>query len=407
MIKRIELINFMSHEHTVIEPAAGLTVLVGPNNCGKSAIVTALQILCHNENSTYVMRHGAKECRIIVETDDGHRIEWMRKKSGSPSYKIDGKEFDRLRGESGVWDELARTLRLPRVEFDNNKFDVHIGEQRNPVFLLGDKGKAAAQFFASSSDAIRLVEMQGLHKKRGSDSKKERTRLGLQQTQVSQALECLEAVPGVNEQLDEFEKQFTVLKSEETKTESLDRLLSELTHKQRDAKRFAAVEESLQSLPEPPQFDDPQSLQKLVDQTRAQQHAIQNLEALQKALQPLSKPPEFGNVDSLELALSAIAKQRTTVARLSKAQQAFVGLKPVPQTGDEHEISALAKTILQLQTELAATTELQKQLKESNRQLGLAETEVEEWVSENPSCPTCGSEINAEVMLGDGGHRHV
>ena len=55
VIKRIELINFMSHEHTVIEPAAGLTVLVGPNNCGKSAIVTALQILCHNDNSTYVL----------------------------------------------------------------------------------------------------------------------------------------------------------------------------------------------------------------------------------------------------------------------------------------------------------------------------------------------------------------
>ena len=407
MIKRIELINFMSHRHTVIEPAAGLTVLVGPNNRGKSAIVTALQILCHNDNSTYVLRHGAKECRIIVETDDGHRIEWMRKKSGSPSYKIDGKEFDRLRGESGVWDELARTLRLPRVEFDNNRFDVHIGEQRNPVFLLGDKGKAAAQFFASSSDAIRLVEMQGLHKKRVSDSKKERTRLGLQQTQVNQALECLEAVPTVDEQLGEFETQYTVLKSEEAKTESLDRLLSELTRKQRDAKRFAAVEESLQSLPEPPQFDDPQPLQKLVDQTRVQQHAIRNFEALQKALQPLSKPPEFGDVESLEHALIAIAKQQTTVARLSKAQQVFVGLKPVPQTDDEHKISALGKTIVDLHAELAATTELQKQLKESNRQLGLAEAEIEEWVSENPSCPTCGSEINAEVMLGDGGHRHA
>jgi predicted ATP-dependent endonuclease of OLD family len=70
MIKRIELTNFMSHEHTVIEPAAGLTVLIGPNNCGKSAIVAALQILASNENSTYVMRHGAKECSVKVETDE-------------------------------------------------------------------------------------------------------------------------------------------------------------------------------------------------------------------------------------------------------------------------------------------------------------------------------------------------
>lgn len=58
VIRRIELRNFMSHARTVIEPADGLTVLVGPNNCGKSAVVAALQILCHNETSTYVMLHG-------------------------------------------------------------------------------------------------------------------------------------------------------------------------------------------------------------------------------------------------------------------------------------------------------------------------------------------------------------
>ena len=113
MITRIELTNFMSHAHTVIEPAAGLTVIVGPNNCGKSALVAALQILRHNEKSTYVMRHGTKECSVKVWTDDGHTIEWRRKTS--PSYVIDGRLFDRLRG-GGVPDELVTALRLPFVE---------------------------------------------------------------------------------------------------------------------------------------------------------------------------------------------------------------------------------------------------------------------------------------------------
>ena len=406
MIKRIELINFMSHEHTVIEPAAGLTVLVGPNNCGKSAIVTALQILCHNENSTYVLRHGAKECRIIVETDDGHRIEWMRKKSGSPSYKINGQEFDRLRGESGVWDELARTLRLPRVEFDNNKFDVHIGEQRNPVFLLGDKGKGAAQFFASSSDAIRLVEMQGLHKKRVSDNKKEHNRLALQQTQVDEALECLKTVPTVAEQLADFESEYSVLKADEAKAKTLDSLVSELTRKQLETKRFAAIEASLEMLPEPPQFDDPQPLQKLVSQTMLQRQSILKFEALQTAMESLVEPPEFDDAESLELTLNAIVIKRSAVARLSKVQHVLSSLKPVPVAGDEHEVSALAKAVVQLRTEHAACAELKKKLKDSSRQLAEIESEIGHWVSENPSCPTCGSEISAEVMLGDGGHQH-
>src|SRR5258708_21212766 len=99
MVKRIALISFMSRRHTVRDRAPGLTVLVGPNNCGKSAVVAALQILCQNDNSTYVLRHGEKECTIRVETDDGHVIAWHPEKSG-PRYVIDAKTSTRLR-ESG------------------------------------------------------------------------------------------------------------------------------------------------------------------------------------------------------------------------------------------------------------------------------------------------------------------
>ena len=116
MLKRIELTNFMSHRHTVLDLAPGLTVLVGPNNCGKSAVVAALQILCHNENSTYVLRHGEKECSIRVETDDGHVIEWRRKKTGGPYYVIDGKPYDRLSAGGMPHEELNRVLRLPMVD---------------------------------------------------------------------------------------------------------------------------------------------------------------------------------------------------------------------------------------------------------------------------------------------------
>src|SRR5690349_5202862 len=102
----------MSHRKTVIEPSAGLTVLIGPNNCGKSAFVAALQILCHNENSTYVKRHGEKECAVVVQTSEGHVIEWRRK--NSPRYIINGVEHSRL-GNAGVPAELHALLRLPLV----------------------------------------------------------------------------------------------------------------------------------------------------------------------------------------------------------------------------------------------------------------------------------------------------
>ncbi len=119
MIRRITLQNYMSHAETVIEPAAGLTVLVGPNNCGKSAVVSALETLCHNAAGAYMVRHDEKEARVTVETDDGpttddrHTFVW-RRRGTAVSYIIDGREVHRLRGS--IPEDLHTHLRLPKVE---------------------------------------------------------------------------------------------------------------------------------------------------------------------------------------------------------------------------------------------------------------------------------------------------
>lgn len=42
MIKKIRIENFMSHRDTILEPAEGVTLISGPNNCGKSAVMMAL-----------------------------------------------------------------------------------------------------------------------------------------------------------------------------------------------------------------------------------------------------------------------------------------------------------------------------------------------------------------------------
>jgi exonuclease SbcC len=85
MIRRITLQNYMAHTYTVIEPSEGLTVLVGPNNCGKSAVVSALQTLCNNASGDYMVRHDEKEAQITVETDDDHSAKagssWERDKA--------------------------------------------------------------------------------------------------------------------------------------------------------------------------------------------------------------------------------------------------------------------------------------------------------------------------------------
>jgi hypothetical protein len=178
MLRKIILENFMSHGRTEIELADGLTVLTGPNNCGKSAVVAALQILATNGRTTHVMRHGAKTCRITVETDDNHTVVWERKNS-TVKYTLDGEDIHRVGASTP--DRLHDLLRLDRVEADTGKtkqdYDIHFGEQKSPVFLLGETGSRAASFFASSSDASRLVEMQHRHRSNLREKRSEAKRL--------------------------------------------------------------------------------------------------------------------------------------------------------------------------------------------------------------------------------------
>src|SRR5690242_6210339 len=163
MITRILIENYMSHARTVIEPAGGLTVIVGPNNCGKSAIASALQTLCGDHDGDFMVRHGEKSCQVTVETDDGHTITWRRIK-GKVSYVLDGVEIHRA-SRGNVPDDLHTLLRLPKVLHPNGEreFDVHFAHQKAPIFLI-DKESDTAAFFSTASDAEKLLEIQKCHK---------------------------------------------------------------------------------------------------------------------------------------------------------------------------------------------------------------------------------------------------
>ena len=133
MIHRITLQNYMSHADTVIEPATGLTVLVGPNNCGKSAVVSALETLCNNASGGYMVRHDEREARVTVETKDGHTFVW-RRRGNIVSYIIDGRDINRV--GRGVPEDLHTFLRLPKVDAGENgdPFDVHFGAKSRQFF---------------------------------------------------------------------------------------------------------------------------------------------------------------------------------------------------------------------------------------------------------------------------------
>lgn len=227
MLTKIILENFMSHAYTEIDLAEGLTVLVGPNNCGKSALVAALQILANNGNTTHVIRHGEKTARVTALTDDGHTIVWQRKKT-SVSYTIDGEDIHRVGQKTP--DRLHDSLRLASVETDDgkNQYDIHFGEQKSPVFLLNESGNRAASFFASSSDAALLIEMQAAHKLRVRDAKREHRQLSASVSEAEAAINRLTPVDAMTERLRHAQMMDQRIGDDEQLATSLKQCLSDL-----------------------------------------------------------------------------------------------------------------------------------------------------------------------------------
>jgi DNA repair protein SbcC/Rad50 len=72
MLKSIELWDFESHEHTLLDGLSdGLNVVCGPSNSGKTSVVRALRLVACNDFDPASVRIGAKNCRVRVTTDKG------------------------------------------------------------------------------------------------------------------------------------------------------------------------------------------------------------------------------------------------------------------------------------------------------------------------------------------------
>ena len=207
MIKTIHLENFMAHKATSIELSPGVTVITGPNNIGKSAIVEAIRYLVYNPAPKNVIRHGAKKAVVRLELDSGEIITWQRQdKNASYAIYRPGQEDGEAQVPPEEYHKFGRTipddvrslLRLEQVETDTENIDIHLGNQRQPIFLLDRPGSHAAGFFAASTEADYLLKMQQALKGRIEQAKKDRKRLDAELAAMARQL-------GQYEPLDDLE----------------------------------------------------------------------------------------------------------------------------------------------------------------------------------------------------------
>ena len=352
MIKRIELINFMSHPRTVIEPADGLTVLTGENNTGKSAVIAALQILARNTAGDFMMRHGERECRIIVETHEGDIVQWQRKNK-TVSYMLNGREIHRLRNT--VPEDLHDLLKMPLVDVEGGAFDVHFGEQKKPIFLLDDSPARRATFFASASDTIKLIEMQNLHRQKVRDAKLQEKRLEADKARLDQRLEALAPLEMLDKKIQDIETVYTDIQADTEKLKKLDRILARMRHTTEKAVYWRDTAKAGAALSPPPQLMPTDFLARLIRQINVFKSLTQKTIAQTGTLADLPAPPALSDTKRLAEIIERIQQVESRRRYCQKQAEALTPVNPPPEMKPTEPLKALVTRMQALNRRIRST----------------------------------------------------
>lgn len=139
MIQKLEIKNFQSHKHSVLEFDAGLNVIVGATDSGKTAILRAFNWLVNNKPSGNAFRSTWGGETSVVATIDGTLVSRIKDKTDSYIIKKQGKKAKELKAfGTGVPDVVTNFLLLD---------EVNIQKQLDSPFLLTESPGKVAQFF--------------------------------------------------------------------------------------------------------------------------------------------------------------------------------------------------------------------------------------------------------------------
>src|SRR5690606_23498632 len=145
-LARVRIRNYQSHADTVLEPApAGqLTVIVGPSDVGKTAILRALRWLYFNRpQGDDFRRVGTEHTMVTVETTDGRTVTRSRS-AETIGYVVDGIILEGFGLDVPL--EVQETTGVRPVQIAGEELEVNIARQLDPPFLgSGISGPARAK----------------------------------------------------------------------------------------------------------------------------------------------------------------------------------------------------------------------------------------------------------------------
>lgn len=139
MLQRLELINYESHEHSVIDMLSpGFNLIYGLSNAGKTTIVRAISLVSYNIFNPKSVRHGCDNCTVIATTDKG-KVKVTRG-------KVNEWEVTPINGTTSHFKKVGKTviplaaeiMGLKMVKLGDTELSINIMNQLESHFMLSE-----------------------------------------------------------------------------------------------------------------------------------------------------------------------------------------------------------------------------------------------------------------------------
>ncbi len=353
MIKSISIENFMSHDATLIELAPGVTVITGPNNVGKSAVVEAIRSLVQNPSPKHSIRHGAKQATVRLELDSGEIIEWVRSEKAafyrlvraaeSEDETAGIEEFHKI-GQS-VPEDIMALLRLGPVQTESGEIDIHIGNQREPIFLLSIPGSYAASFFAASTEAEYLLRMRQALKSRVDVAKATGKALAAESKIAESGLLHYQPLDLLEPEVEKAERLFESICRSQKSIPELDGAIRILADREEHLFRRGQSAAMLETVKPPPRLQEVDVLESLLDQCREKEAQARMAADLSLVLVPLGVPPVALETANLAPLVRQVADAGRILELYREDHDALTGLEGPPEIDDLTDLERLLNEV--------------------------------------------------------------
>lgn len=427
-IKKVILRRFMSHYETTYELHPYLTCIIGDNDIGKSVIATALKAVSYGDSSDSYIMHYENEAQVVLELDNNRQILWQR-----------FRETDQDNPQKVKFTLFKDDLMTPISEFNAHEtpifiqrelnistiedIDLHIGNQKQPVFLLSSdvKPQERAKILSLGKESLTIQKMMENIKSKTKQFKSI-IKEGENRFQfIERMLNVLSVSNYIVDTAETLQSELFLLEKENNQTEELATIIQRLTTSKLAAD-VPKIEDYNFEFPILHKTDDLEILigtlefnEQLASITELDYSfkvsEILKTEELEKIIHDLEFNEQLASITELD-----ISQLQTDLIDTTHLEQVIVELEKLEKTQsvsmiafpdisfeiiNSSSIEYLESIILQLESEEASMVDLDNKKLNVEKWRIKIDQEIESFLKDNNFCPTCSQKIDRQHILGE------